>query len=298
MKSFFILMAILFSPTTALYAQEQNDTVKIIDNARHVIVTRDSTNTYATIEYIGEDGRTYTYNYELSILAGKPEYDIVDIEGSIYRILVTPNRQSTNQSEINKKSNNKIKGKSTGFRHIYWGWHYNYGDQKVKDCFELGIRNALGYTWRKGNSEFETGIGFGMYRLLAGNGLIYMRDNDRISLTEIPANVKSDFSRLDIWKFNIPLIYIYHPVGGLKFCLGGDINMNSYAKSSTKFSIDGKSSKHTVKHLQQRVLTADVYASVNFGLLGIYATWNPVSAFQSDYGPSVKSYSIGLTLNF
>lgn len=281
-----------------VHAQEKEDTVKVIKNVKHVIVERDSTTTFATVEYIGKDGESYTYNYELTVLSGEPEYDF-DFEGNIMQAISESQKRSQNKknkSAHSRRNRNMVISDETGMRHIYWGWHYNYGAPDVKDCFELGIRNVIGYIWKRGKSEFETGLGFGMQRLLARDGYAYTKEGNSLFTTPVAADANMDYSRLDIWKFNIPLIYTFRPYSKVRFCLGGDINLNSYAKASTKFRIRSESTKNTFNHLQQNLFTADIYAAIYCGCIGIYGTWCPMPAFKASYGPTAKSTSIGISL--
>lgn len=294
------ISTILFGILTFLgsYAQEKEDTVKVIDNVKHVIVARDSTTTFAIVEYIGKDGESYTYNYELTVLAGNPEYDF-DFEGNIMQALSASQRENSKKKKDlfgSGKKRSRIQSDEVGLRHIYWGWHYNYGAPEVKDCFELGVRNAVGYIWKHGKSEFETGLGFGMQRMLARDGSAYIKDGNTLFIHPVSADARIDYSRLDIWKFNIPLIYTFRPASKVGFCIGGDLNLNSYAKASTKYRLLDQSTKNTFKHLQQNLFTADIYAAIYCGCFGIYGSWCPMPAFKAAYGPTAKSTSIGISL--
>ncbi len=56
--------------------------------------------------------------------------------------------------------------------------------------------------------------------------------------------------------------------------------------------------KERIKGLQQRLFTAELFASIGIGGFAVYGSWQPVSLFRAPYGPELKGWSIGINLHY
>ena len=276
-------------------AQEATDTIKVIEKANKTIVTR-SGNTTKIVADIGDtvnSGQYYIYEIEVSRLDGDQETELKDPWDMRIPFFYPRN------PETESGSRHTIKRKVTALKHIYWGWRFNYHDKvHVKNSFETGIRHMVGVTWNRGRKtpSFSIGAGFGFMRLNAQDGYIYEKLSDCITFDAVTSEIKIDKSHLDIWRLHMPVMMTI-PLGRAgNFCFGGVANFNTYASAVTQIYYGDVRKKTKYKSLQQNLLTADLYASISIGGVGIYATWEPTSLFNKPYGPQLKSWSIGIDM--
>lgn len=286
----FTLFLPVFSVTGA--AQQPVDTIKIIDNVKEITVSRrgNTTTVYAAMtDSLAGDS---FYRYEVEVDNG----ETMEFSDSWGLDLPFYSRRSHKDCD---NFSNRIQRDLTGFEHLYWGWRFNYHDRgNVKNCFEAGVRNLVGVSWNHGPGtvSFEMGIGFGLMRMLADDGFVYHKDGDAVTLSGLGAVDKVDKSRLDIWRFHVPVL-MRVPIGKhCNFSIGGVVNLNTYAKIMTQTLNGDTRKKITYKGLQQNLLTADAFASFSIGGFGLYATWSPMSLFKKQYGPELRAWSIGLDL--
>ncbi len=104
---------------------------------------------------------------------------------------------------------------------------------------------------------------------------------------------------LHVSNHQVPLLFTLHIRPDVKFTAGGIGVFNTYAYAQTEITNGASKIKTTYKGLQQRLFTAEVMCSLGVcDILGIYASWSPMTLFKSPYGPQLKSWSIGATVNF
>lgn len=285
-----IIQLLLVISATSLSAQERADTVKEIENARNVLITRNGNTTLIDVKLGTSSGYT-GYKYELDVKAGRGEVNDL-----------FPDNWGMDLPFVNLGKNKEVsslKSYSIGFRHLYWGWRFNY-DKKglVKNCFEVGIRDILGYGWRRGRSEFEIGLGFGMRRLLAADGCMYVKNGDRLVLESVAEGMEATMSRLDVVSFQVPLLYNLKMSDSWCMSIGGVVNFNTYAKAVGKTIERGRKSKNVMKGLHQNFMTPEILGTIYFDGVGFYGAWSPVALFKDGYGPEVKGWSIGVDFWF
>ena len=75
--------------------------------------------------------------------------------------------------------------------------------------------------------------------------------------------------------------------------------INTYAQARTELDFGSHKTTTLYKGLQQRLFTAELTATLGIcDIIGVYASWSPMTLFQSPYGPRLRSWSIGGTINF
>ena len=268
---------------------EPVDTVKALDNVRNVLVVQDGNKTTVTADYMSMRGILTQYKYEVNVDENDIDNEFSDNWGMELPFMrgKTPRRSDRTVRNI------------SGCRHIYWGWRFNYGDNGgVKNCFEVGIRDFVGMTWKKGGSEFEIGLGLGFKRFLADDGFSYYKTGDAILLLPTDEGKRVKQSRLDMWSFHVPVLYNQKVGNEVTLTLGGIVNFNTYSKAKTATEENEWTQKITYKGLQQNLLTIDAMAAVHICGAGLYASWSPMKLFKEEYGPALKAWSIGLELDF
>lgn len=291
MVSKYLISALLSLSPLLMMAKENPDTVTVIENASAVTVVKsgDSTILEAVMEEDSIGRKVYRYELEIGGQSIAPADTFPDDWGMDLPFM----------REKNRGKSRCLSRRVTGFRHLYWGWRFNYGNKgSVKNCFEVGIRDVIGVAWQRGGSELEIGLGFSMQRYLADDGMAYRRNSDALRLESVPEGKRCKLSRLDIWTFQVPVLYNQKIGGDVSFSLGGVLNFNTYAKAQTKLRYGDITEKTTYKGLHQNLFTADIIGAVHVSGIGVYAAWSPMHAFKKEYGPAVSSWSLGIDLCF
>lgn len=295
MRVLFFTVIMLFPYVCNVMAQEPEspDTVKVIENAKKVIVSRTDDTTMIEVETEKDNGNeifSYSVTVEDSISS---DYDqSFDFE--------IPFGISKDRTKHHKHS--RIVTSIFAVGHGYIGQRFNYSDKgNVKNSIEIGFRDFIGIRWSRGRytPSFSIGVGIGCQRYYAQDGFAYTRIGSNLVLIPVEEGYNVKSTGLDVFNFQIPLIFTV-PMGcDVKFCLGGIGCFNTYARAHTEIFNGTAKIKTTYKGIQQRLFTAELMCSLGFcDLLGVYASWSPMTLFQSPYGPQLKSWSIGATINF
>lgn len=295
MRDLLLTLIMLAATVGSAIAQEPEapDTVKVIENAGKVIVSRTDDTTLIEVETENDHGKelfSYTVTVEDSIA---PDYDpSFDFELPF----------GIGKDKENDNGHSRIKTYVFTLGHVYAGQRFNYSDKgNVKNSFETGIRDVVGVRWSRGRNSpsFSIGLGIGTQCYRAQDGFVYTRIGSKLVLIPVEDGHTVKSTGLVVTNFQVPLLFTV-PIGcDVKFTLGGIGCFNTYASAQTVVSKNSTVIKTTYKGLQQRLFTAEVMCSLGVcDILGVYASWSPMTLFQSPYGPQLKSWSIGATVNF
>lgn len=286
------LLMTLALPFLGTMAQEPADTVTVLKNVTDVLVTRSGGTTMVKANVIGNDGNKIPFEYEVSVTENDTvgEIELPDAWG-----INLPFYTSTQFDNPNKVKRNVV-----GFEHGFWGWRFNYHDKGyVKNCYELGFKQLIGVAWSRGRvhpSSFSIGLGFSLQRYLAQDGYVYSKEGDRLVLRPVFDGRRVKSSHMDVWSFNVPMIYKQRFGRNLHFCVGGIMNLNCYASAQNEITEGNIKQKIKLKGLQQSLFTADAYVSLGFDVISVYAMWSPMNMFKRNFGPELKAWSIGVDL--
>lgn len=289
-----LLTLILLFPSL-LYASGQSpevpDTVKIIENATKVLVYRNADTTEVEVETEADYGIDH-FSYTITV------EDSDDFDPSDTFEFEIP----FGIGKTKHKKNSRLQTSVIGLGHIYVGQRFNYFDKgPVKNAVEWGIRNVIGFRWSRGSysPSFSVGLGIGFQKYRAQDGYIYAQDYSNLVLLPVEDEYDVKSTELNVFKFQVPLLFTI-PLGcDVKFTAGGIGCFNTYARAHTEIKNGNTKIKADYKGLQQRLFTAEVMASIGVcDILGVYVSWSPMTLFQKPYGPQLKSWSIGATVNF
>lgn len=298
MKKIIIASFLALGITSIAKAETYNttDTIKHIKRADNVTVVKKDGKT--VIRAIvpsdqGAGGEIYTYT-------------IAEESTNAYAGLANINSESLLRlpfTRHNKRENVQFKPSRyiTGLKYIYWGWNFNYNSKSgIRNCFETGIADVIGIEWSMSHkTTLGLGLGFGMTRATTADKQLFINDGDRLEIIATPTDADVNFARLDIWRFQLPLYWRQRLTHQFGFSLGAIVNFNTYATATNSYTIGRTRYKETIKRLNQRLLTVDLQATVGIvNGIGAYIKWSPMTAMEQIYGPSYRSFSIGVTLNF
>lgn len=290
-----LTIAAILAICVPVFAQEDTDTVKVIENACRVMVTQSVDTTAVEVVYRNDDTNSKNiYSYELNI-QDKDQNLLMDFPkdwGMSLPFFSIEPKQAKNEKKRTKRY-------FVFFNHAYWGWRFNYGgDRYINDCFELGFRNVIGMAWKRGGSEFEIGLGFNMARFLSKKGMVFFKESDKLISCQAEEGVDVRHSRIDVGGFQVPLIYNQKIAGPLQTTIGAILNFNTYAKAYNELGKGDVTINSEYKGLHQNLFSVEAYAAIHISDFGIYATWKPMKLFDENYGPEIKSWSLGVELLF
>ncbi len=294
MKGILLSMIMLGSSVCCAAAQEPEvpDTVKIIENPGRVIVSRTADTTLIEVETENDYGNE-TFSYSITV------EDSVDPDSDADLDFEIP--FGIGKDKLHRKKRSRLQTSAFACGNIFIGQRFNYSDKgNVKNSIEWGVRDLIGIRWSRGDycPSFSIGLGLGTRRYLAQQGFMYSCIGSNLVLVPVEEGCRVKSTELNVFNFQIPLL-VTIPVGcDLKFIIGGIGCFNTYARAHTEIENGPTKIKTTYKGIQQRLFTSELLCSLGVcDILGVYVSWSPMTLFQSPYGPQLKSWSIGATLN-
>lgn len=288
-----IILSLILTPflSVARTTPEIPDTVKLIYNPKKVIVSRTGDTTVIEVEKQTDYGKDI-FKYNVTVEEADDSEPSFDFEIPF----------GIGKDKERHKGRSRLMTSVILAGHGYLGQRFNYSDKgNVKNSIEVGFKEFIGIRWSRGSycPSFSTGIGIGTQVYHAQDGFAYAKVGSSLVLLPVEPGASVKSTRLDVLNFQIPLMLTV-PVGSdVKFTLGGVACFNSYARAHTEISNGSTKIKTTYKGLQQRLFTAELTSSIGVcDILGVYASWSPMTLFQSPYGPRLKSWSLGAVINF
>lgn len=298
MNKFILLIILLF---TVISGQSQTtpeppDTIKVINNPEKVVVTSYGETTMIEVESVTDLERD-RFTYEVTVHESDTQDSDSEIEFEIP--FGIRGRKEGRQGYSDRR---RLRTSTFVFGNVYVGQRFNYANKgNVKNSVEFGVRNLIGLRWSHGPYTpcFSIGVGLGWQKYKAQDGFIYSMDGSRLLLVPILEGCDVIHSEMNVFNFQIPLIFTI-PIGcDVDFQAGAIGCFNTYAKALTDLETEHVKYKTTYKRMQQRLFTVELTATLGVcDILGVYASWSPMTLFQAPYGPQLKSWSIGGTLNF
>lgn len=295
MRDLLLTIILMAAPVCNAMAQkpETPDTVKIIENAERILVSRNADTTMIEVDTDKGNGKEL-FSYSVTVKDSLADDDDSSIDFEI------PFGIGKDKSKHKKSS--RLRTSVFFLGHPYIGQRFNYSDKgNVKNSIELGFRQFIGFGWNRGNytPTFSIGVGFGAQWYGAQDGFAYTRIGSNLVLIPVEDDCSVKSTWMSVINFQVPLLLTI-PMGcDVKFTLGGIGCFNTFARAQTVLANGPTKIKTTYKGLQQRLLTAELMCSLGFfDILGVYASWSPMTLFQSPYGPQLKSWSIGATFIF
>ncbi len=277
---------------------EAPDTVKVIENAEKVFVSRTGDTTVIEVEKENKYGKDkFSYSVTVEEPADEDSNTLLDFE---IPFGIGKKRDDADGDIVS--SRHKLRPTIFALGNFYFGHRFNYFDKgNVKNSQEAGVRDVIGIRWSRGDysPSFSIGLGFGIQWYSVKKGFAYDMDGSRLMVVPVGEGQSVRLSDLFVFNFQIPLL-LSIPIGReVKFNAGGVACLNSYARARTELSVGSDKYKTTYKGIQQRLFTADLLCSVGVcDVIGVYASWSPMPVFQAPYGPQLKSWSIGATIFF
>lgn len=299
MKSIQLQVLAMMLLPLAMGAQEiQSDTIKVINNASAVTVTRSNNRSILKALIPDENNETNggAYTYEINVDENNTE--------TIYAndfSLKFPFTTNNDNNRRNVDNSRRTKRSFVVFKYMYWGWNFNYHSKAgLSNCFESGIADLFGVDWEtSGKTTLGVGLGVGWNRVTTANHAMFAKTGDRLTVIPAPDDTRMDFARWDTWRFHLPLMYSQKLAYNFGFALAAIINFNTYSTATNRYMIGETRYTETIKRINMRLLTVDLMATVGVvNNIGAYVKWSPMTAMQDSYGPVFRNFSIGVNLDF
>lgn len=285
---FALLVAPLFA--SAQSSPELPDTIKVINSPDRITISRNGDTTLIEVESPTDFGRDL-FSYKVKVEEQTEDTEpVIDLE-----IPLGIGKKNTPQK---KKLQTSVFFMGNG----YIGQRFNYSDKgNVKNSYEVGFRNVVGLRWSHGpyTPSFSIGLGCGVANYAAQRGYMYAKEGSNLILTPVKEGSKTKLNQFGVFSFQVPLLFTI-PIGReVEFVAGAVGCFNTYAKARTELDFGNYKTTTIYKGLQQRLFTTELTASIGISdLIGVYASWSPMTIFKAPYGPQLKSWSLGATINF
>lgn len=284
---FFTLSALAFS--LYAWAGEPTDTVVSVSAPQSVkIITRGNTQTIIIKGSIDDPEYSFTYVSEVG------DSTIVEPEELwvFNPIFAKQKRRKAHNPEYDMCSD------------IYAGavipTAYDKGINRVG--WEIGMLNAAQIKWRisQVGTSLSVGIGWQYSHLTIGEGMMpQVSEKGILTLIPFPEEFYYVKGSLKSFAVQFPVLLTQKIYKSFNIELGGVAMLNTYTAGTTSWKEGNVSTKESIKHLHQRILTVDAIARIGWrDICSFYVRYSPMSQFKDQFGPEYKSISVGLTLGF
>lgn len=170
------------------------------------------------------------------------------------------------------------------FRSWEFNWtilQYNYTPQDWKTTFSVGA----GFNWR-------------MYTL-KGHDTYFVKQPDGWMTTQTLApGEKMDelSSNIHTTSLSFPLLVKQRFHKNFAVSVGAQVNWNFWGRTHNYYEVGDHEVDDYTKKIGQRDITVDVLGIVDFGKIGIYCKYSPMSVLEKDRGPKFQSLAVGIYL--
>jgi len=190
----------------------------------------------------------------------------------------------------------------------HWaGLSFAFSDLKglPKDV-ELSLERSYSISWNVEDWEIPihrhwllaSGFGFDWSRWHF-DGDAFLKNSDGITAFNHYGSDLKD-SKLLVYYGKIPLLLEYQTrFHNRTFYIQGGIEglVKLYSKSQIKFRNGGKNDREDFRNLKVYPVNARLFLHIGFNSFGVFGYYQPFSMFQSQHGPDIKSFGIGVSLN-
>lgn len=285
-----------------LRGEEYADTVGIVHDARNITITKEGYKIKVYSDYIGNDKKESFFYFSKENKKNTEDTFSISQPNSATPEIIYPFSSFTSMSNddvYTSRPSNKGKDFILLGDDIYWGWRFNYFDKcEIANGFEVGIGSLIGMGWRLGRfgTEISIGAGVGMKRFLTSSGHYYNVVNNSL-IIEPPVDSYYDVSStLFLYTIHLPFNIRQNVGKACTFSFGWTFDFNIYATAAVAYNENNSSYKINFKGLQQRFLTGHLKAAFTIYGIGLYGAWEPIALFRGQYGPMLKGWSIGITI--
>ena len=284
--------ATLAAPTLLPDGRADNDTLVINYPRKVTVITGDSLQT-VRIEGRFDDPN---FQYENTI-------QIVD-SNYVSNLSLNPDRWEFSLP-IGKKSDGEW-AENYVTTHLGLGW---CNALNAQDPMEVSMGSSAeifwtiaqwDYTRYKGcRHTFSVGMGIDWRnsRMNSSRWRFEKLPDDCVVITPYESSgVRKQFSRIQVFSFQMPLLYRYRIGHGFALGAGPVLNLNVNSSVKTRYRLNGQKYKDTAKDVHAVPVTVDLMGIVKTPAFDIYVKYSPCNMLKTDYAPKFQSFSVGIYL--
>ena len=301
MNKHFILLISALCLTANAWANEAANTDSIsIANAKNVIIVEKDGQ--ISLEVKGLEGNPeYTYSRTMS----KGGETIVKEENKNIGFRIPFVDRDNNSDDIVKTRRSRF---SFGVNLGGLGWVATSGapadlKTQMNHSLELNLDHMINVKYYpQGSNRTHYMLGFGMqWRHITLDNMRWMRSDDTRHITYGAWDDKyyDRNSRLNTYSLTVPLMII-QPLGKhFEIYAGAKACFNVGANAHSKYSYDDIKYTDSFKHLNQRVVTAEICGAIMWEeAIGLYFNYAPCKIFKTNMGPEMKTFTIGIAIGY
>lgn len=265
-----------------------SDTLAVVKNAHTVLVTKSPVANNIVVIGQGDD-ETYYYSYS------SEKVDSVAIAAR--------DNEEWGLSLPFLREENRKRRKSE----VTWGAHAQIGicmpvdaPQGLDQSVDLAIGKMVGlnYTpWYKGPT-LSFGAGLFWQKFVLHGGKMFGMDGKSLVMTALPEGAHDTHVRLFNFGVEMPFTVTQNISHGFSVSAGVVMKLNTYTTASNKYTVGDRSYEQSLKGLQQRILTYDIFGAIGWDDFGLYCRYSPVAMFKSGNGPQFDVISFGVNFGF
>ncbi len=282
-----------------------DDSIAAVDNSvSQVVVKPDSifinrNGNNVEVKVFGRDGNpSYYYSYSQEV-ADTDNETIVEGKSSDWGIGLPFGGKLKGKSGSGKKPLFSVTSRGIGIGMVTALDKPDIMSSKMPESIEIFWDEIIGLQWTpwRNNTAFGIGIGLDWKNYRLADKKIWTKDEEgNIGFGDYPEGCKPDFSRLKVFSITMPVTFTQGLGKGFKFSLGAVVNFNTYASLKTQYKRGDDKVSILTKGIRQNKTTIDLMAQFNFiDGIGLYVKYCPMNILDTDFGPSFKGLSAGMT---
>lgn len=293
------MLSIVMALSAIVVAQgsELGDTVKVINNAKQVVITEKRGDIRMRVNGLQNDD---DYNYEYRVKQ--------DADGTV-TATQTENTNVTFGHPFKRCDPDRTDSHFELFlSDVYVGWGHtgvNAAAQPYirQHTYEAGILNLIGagYNFNRNRSRVSLGVGFNWAFYCMKSPYLWGKSDDgHVGVSDLSelGEFKGRHSNLVMRSLQFPLMFNQRIAQHVNLAVAGVMNWNYYANLENRFSIEKTDFKTSTHGLHQRKVSFDVVAIASFKSLGVYFRYAPQSVFNCGYCPELKNrWNLGLIIH-
>ena len=175
------------------------------------------------------------------------------------------------------------------FRSWEFNWtilQYDYTPKDWKTTFSVGV----GFNWRAYTLKDDD-----TYFVKNSDGWITTVNQRTAGELEYHSYKMNDLSsNIHTTSLSFPLLVRQRFHKNFAVSVGAQVNWNFWGRLHTYYEIEDHEVDDYTKKIGQRDITVDVLGIIDFGKVGIYCKYSPMSVLEKDRGPEFQSLAFGL----
>jgi len=274
------------------------DTVVSIEKAHHVVITE--SDSALVVEIHGQQADS-TYSFRYGKLLDDNSAAVVEERATRWDFTPLEWGKKKQPESGKKKPDHSITlvyGAGFGWINAYdapGAWNFNMGRS-----IEM-FTNLIGYHYKSANRKhtLSAGVGAKFTRLvLEDKQLIEADENLHMFPAQYPEDASDEGASINIATMYLNAIYSWNFTKKWSISFSPMLDFNTRARIKSTYTLGKRKTSTRISGLKRNVVTAEFLATLSYRSVGLYAKYAPWSALDTDFGPKISSWSLGVSLLF